>query len=139
VETTIPSRERSPRQRRCRSFNGECHIVDGDTDLAANFPVSVVGDTDAARLCNYLQPHGDVDAIAENIVVIDDDVADMDADAEFDPLVLRHGAYDKPQDAEQFAERAFYEGLLGNNSAMSGCVRVGRKRKPRSERCPTRL
>jgi hypothetical protein len=35
------------------------------------------------------QPRSDVDAVAENIVVIDDDVTDVNADAKFDPLVLR--------------------------------------------------
>jgi len=36
------------------------------------------------------QPRGDVDAIAKDIVVVDDDVADVNADAEFDSGVLRH-------------------------------------------------
>jgi hypothetical protein len=53
--------------------------------------MSIVGDTDATRLCNCFQPRCDVDAIAENIAVIDDYVADMNADAKIDPLVLRQG------------------------------------------------
>ena len=36
-----------------------------------------------------LHPRGDVDAVAENIVALDDDVADIDADAEFDAVGLR--------------------------------------------------
>ena len=36
------------------------------------------------------QPRGDVDAVAENVAVLDDDVADMDADAKLDALVGEH-------------------------------------------------
>ena len=61
-----------------------------DLDLAADLPLRVVGNADAAGLGDAFQPGGDVDAVAENIVVIDDDVADVDADAEFDARVLRH-------------------------------------------------
>jgi hypothetical protein len=44
-----------------------------------------------AGLGYALQPSSNVDAIAEDVVVVDDDVADMDADAELDHLILRHG------------------------------------------------
>jgi hypothetical protein len=50
----------------------------------------VVGDADAAGLRDPLQPRGDVDPVAKDIVVVDDDVTDMNADAEFDPVVLWH-------------------------------------------------
>ena len=46
---------------------------------------------DATRLSNRFQPRGDVDAVTENIVIIDNDVTDVNADAKFDPLVLRQG------------------------------------------------
>src|SRR5712664_54391 len=32
-----------------------------------------------------------IDAVAENVVVIKNDVPDVDTDAEFDPLIKRHG------------------------------------------------
>src|SRR4029453_4771478 len=38
-------------------------------------------DTDATRLGQRLQPRRDVDAVAKNVIPIDDDVADVDADA----------------------------------------------------------
>ena len=41
------------------------------------------------RLGNAFQARGDVDAITEDIVVIDDDVADVNADAKLDPLIVR--------------------------------------------------
>ena len=65
-------------------------IIERDVDLAANLPMGVVGDADAARLGDSLEARRDIDTIAENIVVVDDDVADMDADAEFDPEVRGH-------------------------------------------------
>ena len=52
--------------------------------------MGVVGDADAARLSNSFQPRRDVDAVAKDIIFIDDDVADVNADAEFDPKFLRH-------------------------------------------------
>ncbi len=52
--------------------------------------MGVVGDADAARLGDPLEPRRDIDAVAENIVVVEDDVADMDADAKLDPELGRH-------------------------------------------------
>ena len=45
---------------------------------------------DAARLGQALEAGGHVHAVAEDVVVLDDDVADMHADAELDALVLGH-------------------------------------------------
>ncbi|HEY3681194.1 MAG TPA: hypothetical protein VGL45_20970 [Bradyrhizobium sp.] len=50
----------------------------------------IVGDADTARFGNSLEPRRDVDAIAKDIVVVDDDVADMHPDAKFDPELGRH-------------------------------------------------
>jgi hypothetical protein len=66
----------------------QAHVVVGDLGFAPDLAMGVVRDADAAGIGNPFQARGDVDAIAENIVVIDDDVADVDADAEFDPLDL---------------------------------------------------
>ena len=44
---------------------------------------------DAAGFGNALEPGCDVDAVAEDVVLANDDVADMDADAEQNPLVGR--------------------------------------------------
>ena len=60
-------------------------VVEGDIHLAADLPMGVVGDAHAARLGDPLETRRDIDAVAENIVVVEDDVADMDADAKLDP------------------------------------------------------
>ena len=66
-------------------------VVEHEIDLAADLPVRVVGNADAAGLGEFFQAGGDVDAVAEDIVLVDHDVAEMDADAEFDPLIRRNG------------------------------------------------
>ena len=43
---------------------------------------------DAARLGNSLQPCRDVDAVAENVAILDHHVADIDADAKQHPALL---------------------------------------------------
>ena len=50
------------------------------------------GDDDPVRLTDPLQPGGDIDAIAVDVVAIDDDVAEIDADPERDPRVLGKGS-----------------------------------------------
>jgi hypothetical protein len=55
--------------------------------------VRVIGNADATRFGDPFQPRGDVDAIAEDVVVVDDDIANVNADPEFDTLVQRHPGF----------------------------------------------
>src|SRR5215469_7869226 len=49
-------------------------------------------DADAARFSQGLKARGDIDTVAEDVVVVDDDVAEIDADTEIDaPLRLHAG------------------------------------------------
>src|SRR5215471_19205799 len=64
------------------------HEVDIELTLCVLMDAS--GHAYAARLRNAFQAHGYVHAITENVTTIDDDVADIDANAEFDPLLLRY-------------------------------------------------
>jgi hypothetical protein len=66
------------------------HVFKGDIDLAADLPLCVVGYADTAGLRNPLQPRSNIDAIAEDIVVIDDDIADVNADPELDSIFMWH-------------------------------------------------
>jgi hypothetical protein len=52
--------------------------------------VGIVGNAHAARFGDSLKARGDIDPIAENIVFIEDDVADVNADAKIDPEFRRH-------------------------------------------------
>src|SRR3546814_15017562 len=60
-------------------------IGQATADLVAGCP----GQADAAGLGQALQAGRDVDAVAVDIVVLVDDVAEVDADAEADALGLR--------------------------------------------------
>ena len=57
-------------------------------DLALHLPPSVLGNRDAARFGNALDPRRDVDAVAKDVLALDDDVADIDADPELDRIGL---------------------------------------------------
>ena len=59
--------------------------------MALTWFADVAGDADAAGLGEALEAGRDVDAVAEDVAVLDDDVADVDADAEPDAPVLGHG------------------------------------------------
>src|SRR5262245_31612973 len=63
----------------------ETHI-DPVTDLIMNS----TRDRNASRDSDAFEPRCNIDAITEDIVVVDDDVSQMDADAELDPLGLRY-------------------------------------------------
>jgi hypothetical protein len=66
------------------------HIVEGDIDLAADLTLRVIGDANAARLRDPLKAHRNIDPVTKDIVLFDDYITDVNADAELDPLVLRH-------------------------------------------------
>jgi hypothetical protein len=51
-----------------------------------HLPPSILRERYAAWCCDAFDPSGDIDAIAEDIVVFDDDVADIDANAELDRI-----------------------------------------------------
>jgi hypothetical protein len=50
----------------------------------------VVRDADAAGLCDPFKPCRNVNAVAEDVVIVEDDVTDVNANAEFDPDIPRH-------------------------------------------------
>ena len=66
------------------------HRLEGEADLVAELVVDVARDADAAGLGQLLHPIGDIHAVAEEVAALYHDVADIDADAELQPLVLGH-------------------------------------------------
>lgn len=81
--------------------------------LPLTLVVDHVGSQDAALRRLTFQPHRDIDAVAEDVVPLDDDVAEIDADPELDRragcLVAlahraldRNGALDRIDDAAKF-------------------------------------
>ena len=63
--------------------------VGAERQLALDLVVDAAGDVDAAGLGQRLQAGGDVDAVAEQVVALDHDVAEVDADPELEPPVRR--------------------------------------------------
>jgi hypothetical protein len=58
---------------------------------APDLPIGIVRHADPARLGDALKAGDNVDAITEDVVVIENDVTDVNADPKFDPLIRRHG------------------------------------------------
>jgi hypothetical protein len=61
-------------------------IAKGEVELTGGILLHPGRDADAAGFGERLEAGGDVDAVAEDVAVLDDDVPDVDADAEFDVL-----------------------------------------------------
>lgn len=99
-------------------------IVEAEIEAGADMVAHRRRDRDAAGFRHGLRPCGDIDAVAEDIVVLDDDVAEVDADAKADAPVFRHivivprraaldvdGAGDRVDDAAEFGEQPIAEQL----------------------------
>jgi hypothetical protein len=65
-------------------------VLEGDIELAPNLPVRIFGNTNATGLRNSLQTRCHIHAIAENVISIDDDIADIYAYPELDALLIWH-------------------------------------------------
>jgi hypothetical protein len=68
----------------------QTHIFKANIDPAADLALGVIRNADASGFRDPLQPRGDVDAIAKNIVLVNHDIADVNADAKFNPGILRY-------------------------------------------------
>jgi hypothetical protein len=101
-------------------------------DLISHHP----RDADPARLGEGLQTRRDIHAVAEDVVGLDDDVAEIDPDPEPDPAVLRQtglaidhralhlgGAPDGVDDALEFRQRPV-TGRLDDAAGMLADLRV---------------
>src|SRR6516165_357727 len=78
-------------------------VLEGEVELARDILMNASRHADAARLGQAFEPGRDVDAIAKDVAVLDDDVADVDADAELDTTV-------RGQRGIAFAHRRLYLG-----------------------------
>src|SRR5258708_29443179 len=63
------------------------HILKGYVELVAHLVADDAADANTAGVGQTLQSGGEIDSVAENVALVDDDVALMDAEAELDPLV----------------------------------------------------
>jgi hypothetical protein len=65
-------------------------IIEDDINFTPDLPMCIVGYAHAAGLRDPFEARGDVDAITKNIIVVDHDITDVNADAKFDPGILRY-------------------------------------------------
>ena len=123
------------------------HVADIERELALDLLVGVVGKADAAGLGQRLHASRNVDAVAVDVALIDDDVADVDADAELDPAIfgnvgvaLGHGALDFHRAAHgidrarKFDQRAVTR-RLDDAAAMLRNLGIDEFASVRLERC----
>jgi hypothetical protein len=69
---------------------GRAEIADRHLEPTLDLPVGLLGETDRSRLGDALQPRGDVDSVAHEVVVaLLDHVAGMNADTKLDALFRR--------------------------------------------------
>src|SRR6266478_8408556 len=85
---SIPSRRKSRTRSRDVLQRDLALVVETHIDPVTDLIVNSTRDRNAARHSDAFEPRCNIDAIAEDIVVVDDDVSQMDADAELDPLGL---------------------------------------------------
>ena len=64
-------------------------VVDADIEAVTDIVAHARRDTDTARIGQRFKARGDVNAIAKDIVSVDDDVADVDAETETNLTVFR--------------------------------------------------
>src|ERR1700734_3268760 len=91
------------RTRRCRGIELDrvnlhrlCDVLEilstkfaiGHIELALDLIKHLARDTDAAAISNSFEPSRDVNPFAEDVGALGDDVAEIDANAKFDALVL---------------------------------------------------
>jgi hypothetical protein len=68
-------------------------ILEGVGQLVADLVAHHPRDAEAAGIRQGFQAGRDIDAVAEDVVAVDDDVAEVDPDPEPDPAVLRHAGF----------------------------------------------
>ena len=114
--------------------------------LALDLAMGLARDTQSARLGGLLQTRGDVNTVAENIAVLNHDVAQVDPDSEDDSLVVtsghrvldRDGATDGVDDAGELGQEPIAHRLndaaavLGDRGVDHlGAARLEARQRPR--------
>ena len=86
--------------------------------------MSIVGNANTTRFCDPFETHCNIDAITKDIVVFDDNITDVNADAKFDPLDLRYIDILLGHAALNFDGAAYgiYDAAELNESAVPGIL-----------------
>ena len=62
------------------------HIIEGEIELTGSILLDTRRDADVTGISQCFKSGGDIDPVAENIAILDNDIADIDAYPELDPL-----------------------------------------------------
>src|SRR5262249_9035442 len=92
-------------------------------ELIAHLIAHDTADADPAWLCQSLQTRSDIDAVAVNILVVDDDVTDVETDAKLDTPFRRDlgvALGDLPLDVDRAAYRIDDAGKLDEDAVACG-------------------
>ncbi len=105
------------------------HVFEGKAEFVADLVANHPADTDPARRGQCFETRRDVDAVTEDVPLIDDDVAEVDSDAELDTTLGRNacvalchlalhldGAAYRVDNTRKFDEQAVPGGF--NNTAV---------------------
>ena len=120
-------------------------VLELQIETVADIVPHRLGNRDSSGLGHCFQARGDIDAIAVKVVVIDDHVAEVDADPKLDPPIFGNvviaaahfplnlgGAVDGVHDAWELGEQTV-AGQLDNSPLVSGDSRVEQFRPMRLE------
>src|SRR5215831_4204699 len=66
------------------------HVLEDKVEFARGILLNTRRDADPARLGQSFEPCCDIDPVAKDVAILDDDVTDIDADAKLDAIVGRH-------------------------------------------------
>ena len=70
---------------------GRAKVADREIEPPLDLPIGILRQADRARRANAFGARGDIDAVAHQVAVaLLDDIAQMNADAKFNPPVLIH-------------------------------------------------
>ncbi len=94
-------------------------VLAGKINASADLLVNFARDTDAAGLCDALQPGSHVDAVAVDAGFVVDHVADIDADAELHAALWLNGGIALGHlglDGDRAFDRVHHAGEFGENA-----------------------
>ena len=115
-------------------------VFESEVEAARSVLLNARRDADAARFGQAFEPRRDVDAVAEDVAILDDDVALVDADAELDAAFRRqrrHCVRPLPPALGRAAQRVDDAGELDQQPVAGGlddAARDGRRSSGRSAR-----
>jgi hypothetical protein len=121
----LGSRSKAERAHRPRDilYRLLAEIIERGWRLVANLIADCAGDAETAGLAQGSSRAATLTAVAKNVVCLDDDVADIDADAESEPFLRSHGLVARCQaslNGDRTNDRVDRARALGQDAVSGG-------------------